>query len=59
MRNIFAHNYHNIDYDAAWNTILYDIPILKSNCETIILERQQEQREITSENILDDDNHNL
>ncbi len=36
MRNIAAHNYGEIDIDILWETVLYDIPSLKSYCENLI-----------------------
>ncbi len=32
MRNIFAHNYGKLDLEDAWDTVKYDIPILKEFC---------------------------
>lgn len=36
MRNIFAHNYGSIDLERTWDTVKYDIPLLKSYCDKII-----------------------
>lgn len=38
MRNIYAHNYQQVDLEFAWNTVIYDIPMLKDACERIIEE---------------------
>lgn len=32
MRNIFAHNYGKLDLEDTWDTIKYDIPLLKEFC---------------------------
>lgn len=29
IRDIFAHQYSNLDYESAWDTIQYDLPELK------------------------------
>lgn len=36
IRDIFAHQYSNIDYESAWSTIQEDIPALKSAVEKIL-----------------------
>lgn len=36
IRDIFAHQYSNMDYEIAWDTIVYDIPTLKSKCEGLL-----------------------
>jgi len=36
MRNIFAHNYHQMDADETWKTIEADVPVLKAYCESIL-----------------------
>lgn len=36
MRNVFAHNYGNIDLEDTWNTMIYDIPFLKRYCDKIL-----------------------
>lgn len=36
IRDIFAHQYSNMDYEVAWETIVSDIPILKSKCEELL-----------------------
>lgn len=36
MRNIFAHNYLNMNLDYIWNTAVDDIPGLRKFCEDII-----------------------
>lgn len=33
MRNLFAHNYGQMDVDVIWNTAAEDIPRLKNFCE--------------------------
>ena len=37
IRDIFAHQYSNLDYDSAWYTIQNDLPELKLNLLTILL----------------------
>lgn len=36
IRDIFAHQYSNMDYEIAWDTIVSDIPVLKSKCEELL-----------------------
>ena len=36
IRDIFAHQYSNMDYEIAWDTIETDIPVLKETCEKIL-----------------------
>ena len=36
IRDIFAHQYSNMDYEIAWDTIEEDIPVLKEECERIL-----------------------
>lgn len=36
IRDIFAHQYSNMDYEIAWGTIETDVPVLKKCCEKII-----------------------
>lgn len=36
MRNIFAHDYDNVNLDEAWRTITVDIPHLKGYCGEIM-----------------------
>jgi len=36
MRNMFAHDYGNVDLARMWATIETDIPILKTNCEEVL-----------------------
>lgn len=36
FRNIIAHDYANVDANWAWDTIVYDIPHLRENVETIL-----------------------
>ena len=36
MRNVFAHDYHNMNVEETWNTIQTNIPELKSYCEVIL-----------------------
>lgn len=36
IRDIFAHQYSNMDYEIAWDTIKIDIPELKKNCEELL-----------------------
>lgn len=39
MRNIFAHNYGNINIEDTWITIQEDIPELKEKCREILTQR--------------------
>lgn len=43
LRNIYAHNYQGVDYDLAWNALIYDIPQIKKKCEKIITESFEEK----------------
>ena len=36
IRDIFAHQYFNLDIGSAWDTITGDLPELKSNIEKIL-----------------------
>ena len=36
IRDIFAHQYSNLDHQSAWDTIQYDIPELKAEVERIL-----------------------
>ena len=36
IRDIFAHQYSNLDYDSAWDTIQNDLPELKTKLENIL-----------------------
>lgn len=36
IRDIFAHQYSNMDYEIAWETIVSDIPNLKMKCEELL-----------------------
>lgn len=40
IRDIFAHQYSNMDYEVAWETIVVDVPDLKSKCERLLVARQ-------------------
>lgn len=35
IRDVFAHQYANIDYKIAWDTIQEDVPLLKAKIEEI------------------------
>jgi len=37
MRNIFAHDYYNMNIEQTWKTIETDIPELKDSCMKILL----------------------
>lgn len=39
IRDVFAHQYSNLDYESAWGTIQYDLPELKAAVSEI-MERQ-------------------
>lgn len=36
IRDIFAHQYSNIDYESAWGTIQDDVPYLKAKVEKLL-----------------------
>ena len=36
MRNIFAHNYLNVNYEEAWATITINVPELEKSCLLIL-----------------------
>ena len=36
IRDIFAHQYSNMDYEIAWGTIETDVPYLKMKCESLL-----------------------
>ena len=36
IRDIFAHQYSNLDYQAAWDTIQIDLPELREEVERIL-----------------------
>ena len=36
IRDVFAHQYANIDYKIAWDTIQEDVPLLKAKIEEIL-----------------------
>lgn len=38
IRDIFAHQYSNLDYQSAWDTIQVDLPELKHEVEKILSE---------------------
>lgn len=36
IRDIFAHQYSNLDHQSAWDTIQNDLPVLKKEVERIL-----------------------
>lgn len=36
MRNMFAHQYHNMDVDEIWNTAVIDIPLIANVIKKIL-----------------------
>lgn len=36
IRDIFAHQYSNLDYDSAWDTVQHDLPALEEELRRII-----------------------
>ena len=36
MRNWFAHDYENINYEETWRTLQEDMPALKAYCQKIL-----------------------
>jgi len=41
MRDVIAHNYHNIILNKVWVTITEHIPVLKETCEKILYELER------------------
>ena len=41
IRDIFAHQYSNLDYDSAWDTIQQDLPELEIELQRIIAENTE------------------
>lgn len=37
-RNFYVHAYGNIDIETVWNTLNEDIPMLKKQCEDLLLQ---------------------
>ena len=37
IRDVFAHQYSNLDYESAWDTIQYDLPRLRDTVRKIIM----------------------
>ncbi len=42
IRDVFAHQYDNLDYQSAWDTIQNDLPLLKAEIERIQNKESQE-----------------
>lgn len=42
IRDIFAHQYSNLDYQSAWDTIQNDLPDLKEEVEKILKNMQDD-----------------
>ena len=40
IRDIFAHQYSNMDYQSAWETVTKDLPELKSSIEKVLKEEK-------------------
>lgn len=40
MRNLFAHNYLDMDIQKIWDSATIDVPILKQFCESILSEHK-------------------
>ncbi len=38
LRNIYAHNYQDVDYDLAWSTLIDDLPQIKEECVKLLCE---------------------
>ncbi|MGE5401908.1 MAG: DUF86 domain-containing protein [Ignavibacteriales bacterium] len=36
MRNFIVHQYFGVDLEEIWNTVIYDIPVLKNNIIQIL-----------------------
>lgn len=43
IRDIFAHQYSNLDYDSAWDTIQHDLPALEKELRQIIADYTKKQ----------------
>jgi len=41
MRDVIAHNYHNIILNKIWVTVTEHIPVLKEDCEKILYELER------------------
>lgn len=41
IRDIFAHQYSNLDYQSAWETIQEDLPLLKENIKKALESEKQ------------------
>lgn len=44
IRDVFAHQYSNLDYESAWGTIQRDLPELKKGVERIIDELMKKEK---------------
>ncbi len=42
IRDIFAHQYSNLDYQSAWDTICNDLPELQNSIQRILLKNDQD-----------------
>lgn len=40
MRNLFAHDYDNMNYEEVWETITGDVPALKAFCKRVLLDNE-------------------
>ena len=38
LRNILIHHYFGIDRDAVWNVVEHDLPALKKQVQSLVLE---------------------
>ena len=41
IRDVFAHQYSNLDHQSAWDTIQTDLPELKQEVERILVENNK------------------
>ena len=47
MRNLFAHDYHSMNYDVIWETATENIPALEAHIRSL-MEGQEEKQTIAS-----------
>lgn len=45
IRDVFAHQYSNIDYDIAWETVQTDLPALKQQVEKMLAILKNDSKE--------------
>ena len=45
IRDVFAHQYSNLDYQSAWDTIRYDLAELEKEVNRILLDINKEDKQ--------------